>query len=80
MNSDVTWDDLRFENNALAGSAVHYDTQGHGELQMTNAALFFDRRLLGQPLPVDRSFTGIGVHGEISHLKRGQILKKVAAL
>ena len=47
---------------------------------MPHAALLFDRRLFGQPLPVDRALPSVWIHGEISHLECGEVLKEVAAL
>ncbi len=49
-------------------------------MQAADAALFFDRGPLGQPLPIDGAFAGVGVHREISDLEGGQVLEEVAAL
>ena len=47
---------------------------------MAYTPVFFDGEGVRQPLPVDEPFPGIGVHGEISHLERGEVLKKMAPL
>src|ERR1019366_9170774 len=48
--------------------------------QVADAAMFGDRRLGGQPLPIDEALTGIGVDGEVADLKRGEVLKEMTAL
>ncbi len=47
---------------------------------MPHAASFLHGTLSSKPLPVDKAFARIGIDGEISHLKCGEILKKVASL
>ena len=71
---------IRFKNHALAGAAIHDDRKRCIKPQMAYAALFFERSLVRQPLPVDEPFPGIGVHGEISDLEGCEVLKKMAAL
>src|SRR5579864_1024813 len=71
---------FRFQNHSLAGPAIHHNPQGLRELQMAYASLLFRGSLLGEPLPVERSFSGIGIHRKVSDLERRQVLKKVAAL
>ena len=68
------------EDHALTGSAVHDYAKRGGKLQMADAALLFNRGLLGEPLPVDGAFAGVGVDGEVSDLERGQVLEEMAAL
>ena len=36
--------------------------------------------LLIEPLPIERTFSGVRVYGEIADLKCRQVLKKMAAL
>ena len=42
--------------------------------------MFFQRRLMGEPVPIDRAFASVRVDGEISHLEGGEVLEEVAAL
>src|SRR5208282_940163 len=70
----------RFEDNPVAGAAVHHDSNGFLELQVADAALLFYRRLFVQPPPIYSAFTGIGIHGEITYLEGGQVLEEMAAL
>lgn len=47
---------------------------------MPHAAVFTDWPLRIQPLPINRTFPGIGIYREITDLKGGEILKEMAAL
>src|SRR5580698_9419797 len=49
-------------------------------MEMPHAAVFFQRRLMGEPIPIDGAFASIRVDGEISHLECSQVLEEVAAL
>ena len=49
-------------------------------MQVADAFLFLDCGLVGQPFPIDCAFSGVGIHREIANLKRGEVLKEVAAL
>jgi len=71
---------FRPQDHSLAGSAIHDDAQRRVETQEPDAAIFAQRRLLFQPLPIDRAFAGIRVYGEVADLERGKVLKKMAAL
>src|SRR4029077_20863954 len=71
---------FRLQNYALAVPAIHHNSQGLHELKMADASFFLNCGLLCEPLPVERSFPGIGIHGEISDLERRQVLEEVAAL
>jgi len=42
--------------------------------------LLSHRRLFRQPLPIDRAFAGVGIHGEVSDPKGSEILEEMAAL
>src|SRR5580765_2972201 len=68
------------EDYALAVSAVHDHTQRFSELQVPDAALLFQRRLLGEPRPIDGTFAGVGIHGEVSDLEGGEVLEEMTAL
>src|SRR5205807_8136468 len=48
--------------------------------QMPHAAVFINRLLIAEPLPIDRAFTRVGIHGEVSDLKCGQVLEEMTAL
>src|SRR5579862_306150 len=79
-----------FEDYAFAGAAVHYYAQGGVEAEVADAsgffnagyfnAFFFDGGLRGQPVPVDEAFAGVGIDGEVSDLKGGEVLEEVRAL
>src|SRR6478672_5014869 len=71
---------LGFKDQPLAGPPVHYRAQRRVEPQMPHAAVFFERRCIGQPLPVYESLPGIRIHGEVSDLKCGEVLEEMAAL
>src|SRR5882672_9965176 len=47
---------------------------------MANAALYFHDGLRPQPLPVDKSLSGVRIHREVPDLKRRKILEEMAAL
>ena len=47
---------------------------------MPHAFPLFQRGLGCQLLPIDRAFSGIGIHSEIPDLKCGEILEEVTAL
>src|SRR5207302_8286727 len=60
---------VRFEDHSLTSLAVHHNAHGPLELQVPDAALFLNRGLFSEPLPIHRAFSGIWIHREISHLK-----------
>src|SRR5581483_7141852 len=47
---------------------------------MPHATALLDRGLRGQPGPVQEPLAGVGIHGEVSDLKSGEVLEEVAAL
>src|SRR5260370_9707656 len=47
---------------------------------MANAALYFHDGLRPQPLPVQKSLSGVRIHREVPDLKRRKILEEMAAL
>src|SRR5579863_10619213 len=69
-----------FVNYALAAAAVHHHAEWLCESQMPYATFFGEGRLLIQPLPIERTFSRVWVHGEVADLKCGQVLKEMAAL
>src|SRR5205807_7206446 len=73
---------LRFglENYSLTGAAVHHDADRFRKLQVADTALFSHGRLFRQPLPIDRAFARVGIHGEVTDPKGSEILEEMAAL
>ena len=47
---------------------------------MADAALLFQRRLLGEPRPIDGAFAGVGIHGKVSDLEGREVLEEMTAL
>ena len=70
----------RLEDHSSAGAAVHNYADGVVEVKMPDASFFGHRRLVSQPIPIDRAFARFRIHREIADLKRGQILEEMAAL
>src|SRR5579863_1082936 len=69
-----------FENYAPAAAAVHHHAEWLRKPQMPDAPFLSNRGLLIQPLPIQRTFSGVWVHGEVADLKCCQVLKEMAAL
>src|SRR6266536_2711226 len=70
----------RFENHAFAGFAVHDHQQRVVKTKMAHTRLLFDRGLLAEPGPVDRSFSRIRIHGEVARLKSHPIPRESPAM
>ena len=64
----------------MAGPAIHHNFQRVLKPQVPHASPLLDFLLPFQPLPVERSLAGVGIHGEISNLKGAQVLEEMAAL
>src|SRR5262249_53384603 len=71
---------LRLEYQPLASPPLPHHPQGRLELQVPYATVFLQRRRLRQPVPIDKAFPCIGIHGEIPNLKSGEVLKEMATL
>src|ERR1022692_2552962 len=71
---------LGLEDHAFAGLAVHEDRQWRRESQVAHAAMFLNCGLGRQPFPINEALAGIRVDGKVADLKRGEILKEMAAL
>src|SRR5437588_12796982 len=72
--------DIGFKYHALALLAVHHHPQRVGKVQVAYAFPFLDRGLVGEPFPIDCAFSCVGIDREVANLKRGEVLKEVAAL
>jgi hypothetical protein len=57
--------------------AVDFDYDWKIEPEMTDAGTFFNRLLMPDPVPIDEA---ILLNREITHHKRGNVLKKVGSL
>ena len=73
---------MRFglKNYSLTRAAVHHDADRFRKLQVADTALLSHSRLFRQPLPIDRAFARVGIHGEVSDAKGSEILEEMAAL
>src|SRR5579859_769618 len=47
---------------------------------MADAALLFHCGMISEPTPVEKAFSGVGVHREVADLERSEVLEEVAAL
>ncbi len=48
--------------------------------EVAYASLFFLRRVVSKPLPIDRTFPRIRIHREVADLECHQVLKEMAPL
>ena len=68
------------DDHSTAALAVHDYQQGRFQSEMTDAAMYFEGGLRGEPLPVDKSLSGIAVDRKITDLEGDEILEEVTAL
>ena len=60
--------------------AVHHDFDGVGETHVTDVLRLLNGRQRVEHVGLQDAVTRIGVDGEVTHAKRGEVLEEVRAL